>query len=219
MSTRERPVDRGRRLASQDRNRLGQEIRRARLALGRSIEVIAYEARLSSSHASRIERGDSEGVPLDSIYRLAAAVGLDVRVRAYPGPDPALDTPQQRLIGRLQARLPGRLTIRMEVPLPNPGDQRAWDAMIDGFDGGRLLPLDADSRLVDVQAQHRRLNLKLRDGGLEAVLWLFSDTHRNRAALDAAAAYLAADFPVSARAALKALSAGRHPGGSAVILL
>jgi hypothetical protein len=72
---------------------------------------------------------------------------------------------------------------------------------------------------VDVQAQHRRLNLKLRDSGFDAVLWLVARTRHNRDVLDAAAASLNADFPVSARRALAALEAGRHPGGSAIVLI
>jgi transcriptional regulator with XRE-family HTH domain len=217
MSTRERPIDRGRRLAAQDRIRIGREIRAARLALGRSVDSVGRHAGISSSHVSRIELGDSQGVPLESFVRLGASVALDVRLRAYPGADVALDAGQLRLIGRLRKRLPAHVQVVTEVPLPIEADQRAWDAVLRGLDGGPDLPIDADTRLVDVQAQARRITLKLRDSGIGHVVWLLADSVHNRAIVRAAS--LPADFPVSPRAALAALAAGRHPGGSAVILL
>ena len=176
---------------------------------------------MSSSQGSRIERGAHPAASHDQIARLGGVVGIDVRLRSYPGPAPALDSPQLGLIARLVRRLPPTLTVPTEVPLPGPGDQRAWDGVIVGLDGGPAtrLPFDAETRLVDVQAQHRRLKLKLRDSGFDAVLWLVARTRHNREVIEAAAASLAADFPVSARQALAALAAGRHPGGSAIVLL
>jgi hypothetical protein len=91
--------------------------------------------------------------------------------------------------------------------------------MLLGLTDGPALPVDADTRIVDIQAQTRRLSLKARDTDLDAVIWLLADTAHNRAAVRSAAAILHATFPVSARRALTALGAGRHPGGSAVILL
>jgi hypothetical protein len=176
---------------------------------------------MSSSQGSRIERGEHPAASHDQIARLGGVVGVDIRLRSYPGPDPTLDSPQLALVGRLVGRLPPAIVVATEVPLPDPGDQRAWDGVIVGLDGGPAtrLPFDAETRLVDVQAQHRRLNLKLRDSGFDAVLWLVARTRHNRDVLDAAAASLNADFPVSARRALAALDAGRHPGGSAIVLI
>jgi hypothetical protein len=64
-----------------------------------------------------------------------------------------------------------------------------------------------------------RVNLKQRDGELDHVILLIADTRANRAALLAAATELADAFPVPARDALKALAAGRAPGGNALIIL
>jgi hypothetical protein len=85
--------------------------------------------------------------------------------------------------------------------------------------GGATLPVEADTRLLDVQGQSRRIALKRRDAGVDAVLWVIRASSSNRQAMELAAPALSVDFPVSARAALAALAAGRHPGGSAVILL
>lgn len=219
MATRERPSDRAARRWALDRARIGIELRTARSVMGQSIEATGAACGLSASLISRIERGVHVHASTDSIIRLGAAVGLDVRLRAYPGPDPALDVGQLRLLGRLAARLPRSVRLRTEVPIPIAGDQRAWDGLVTGFSDGPDLPLEADTRMVDVQAQTRRIALKRRDAGIDHVVWLLADTDRNRAAVAAARAILLAEFPVTPRTALAALAQGRHPGGSAVILL
>ena len=220
MATRERPVDRGRRIAAVDRTRIGNELRVARHILGRSIAAVASSSGMSASQVGRIERAALGTVGVEQLARLGAAVGLDVRVRAYPGPDPVLEAAQIALLGRVKQRLHPALAFRTEVPLPIAGDQRAWDAMIDKLTGiSPVLPVEAESRLVDGQAQIRRIMLKLRDSGLDHVLLAVADTHHNRDALAAAATTILADFPIPPRRALAALAAGEHPGGSAVVLL
>ena len=220
MSTRERPLDRGHRLATADRIRIGNELRVARHVLGRSLESVGAEARLSGQHVGRIERGTVGAVSVDQLARVGAIVGLDVRIRAYPGPAAVIDAAQVALLGRLRPRLADHLGFRIEVPLPVPGDQRAWDAMIDRLLGlADRLPVEAESRLVDVQAQVRRIMLKVRDGGLEHVLVIVSDTRRNREAISGVSSSLLGDFPIPPRRALAALAAGKHPGGSSIVLL
>ena len=220
MSTRERPIDRGRRLATADRLRIGHDLRVARQIRGLSVHVIGVAAGMSGAHVGRIERGVVPTVSLDQLARLGAVVGLDIRVRAYPGPVRVRDAAQVALLGRLRARLPHGIGFRTEVPLPIPGDQRAWDASIDHLRGvAALLPVEAESRLIDGQAQIRRIMLKLRDSGLEHVLVVVADTRRNREALAIAGTTLVTAFPVPPRRALAALSTGQHPCGSAIVLL
>ena len=172
---------------------------------------------MSASQAGRIERGALRSVSVDQLARLGATVGLDVRVRAYPGPDPALDTAQLRLLARFRARLHPDLVLRTEVPLPIVGDQRAFDATIGLFAGRGVVAVEAISRLGDVQAEHRRIHVKLRDADVESVIVVVADTRHNRSVLDTAGSFLAADYPVPARDALRALAEGRHPGGSAIV--
>ena len=108
-------------------------------------------------------------------------------------------------------------TTSTEVPLPNPGDRRAWDAMI------RLaqvrVGVEAETRARDAQELQRRLALKRRDGGVEHLILLLADTRHNRAFLRAAGESLRADFPLSGRAVLDRLAAAQDPGGSAIVLL
>jgi hypothetical protein len=184
------------------------------------MDSVAVSSGMSASQVGRIERGTLPSVSVDQLARVGAAVGLDVRVRSFPGPDPLLDAGQIAVLGRLRSRLHPDLGFRAEVPLPITGDQRAWDAMIDALRGiTPLLPVEAESRLIDGQAQIRRIMLKLRDSGLEHVLVVIADTRRNRDAVAAAASTILADFPVPQRRAMAALAAGEHPGGSALILL
>ena len=178
---------------------------------------------LSASQIGRIERARHEAVTAVQLSRIGAVVGLDVRIRAYPGPDPIRDAAQMALLSRFRERLHPSLTFRTEVPLPIENDPRAWDGIVGGFRGDderrRFIPTEAETRIHDIQAQFRRIELKVRDAGLEHVIVLIADTPANRAAIRAAIGVLADRFPISARRALTALGHGEHPRGSALIFL
>ena len=102
------------------------------------------------------------------------------------------------------------------MPLPIPGDRRAWDALIRGE--GWIMAVEAETVLDDLQAVERRITLKQRDGGVDHVIILVADTRRNQRAL-AAAPNAFPGFGREARAMLRALAAGRDPLGSCVVLL
>ncbi len=223
MSTSERAADRGRRTARADRLRAGTEIRDARVAAGLSLAAVGRSARLSASQVSRIERGLAPGVSVERLAVLGSIVGLDVRVRAYPGGDPIRDAGQQRVLDRLAARLPMGTVLRREVTLGIEGDLRAWDARIErlvGLDDASVgLEVEVETRIADGQALLRRLARKMRDAGIESVLVVVADTDGNRAAVAAMQILGGPMFPIGSRAALAALADGRHPGGSALIFL
>jgi hypothetical protein len=123
----------------------------------------------------------------------------------------------------LRRRIDPAIPVRAEVPLPIPGDLRAWDASIDGLldETGvpRDLPVEVETRFVDAQAQLRRIALKMRDGGVEHILLVLADTPSNRRAVAAVWAVIQARFPISGRSALAAIAAGRYPGGSALVFI
>jgi hypothetical protein len=177
----------------------------------------------SASQVSRIERGLSDDVSVAQVVRIGSVVGLDVRVRAYPGGDATRDAGQNRLLERLRHRLHPRVSVRLEVPLPRPGDRRAWDAWLGGLidDAGGIvdLPTEAETRITDLQAQVRRLTLKMRDGGEDAVLLVIADTPMNRRAIASAWASISGMFPVTPRKAMAALADGRYPGGSSLVFI
>jgi transcriptional regulator with XRE-family HTH domain len=210
-------------MARADLARIGAESRAARVSAGLSLAVVGDAVGLSRSQLSRIERSLAPSATVVQLVRIGAVVGLDVRVRAYPGADPLRDVAQIRLLDRFRRRLSANVTFRTEVPLPIVGDQRAWDGWIDGLSGHtgetRGLAVEAETRIADLQAQSRRLVLKMRDGGADDIVLIAADTRANRSAIAAAQNAVTELFPISARRALTALAAGVHPGGSALVLL
>ncbi|MGZ8501685.1 MAG: helix-turn-helix transcriptional regulator [Candidatus Limnocylindrales bacterium] len=217
MATRERSADRGNRLARRALLALGDEIREARLDAGLSQALVGSAASVSHATVGRIERGQQAGASLALLSRICAAVGLDLSLRAYPGADPIRDVAQVRLLARLRDRAGPGLAWRTEVPLPIPGDPRAWDATISAR--GVAMAVEAETRLRDVQAVDRRIARKRRDGQLDLVILLVADTAANRRALAAAREALRASFPLDGRVVLPALVAGRLPAESGIVLL
>ena len=176
---------------------------------------------MSYTQVGRIERAAHPNVSATQLARIGAVVGLDVRVRTFPGPTRLRDSGQLALLDRLRACLHPELQLRTEVPLPIEGDQRAWDGMIRGLLGppATFLPAEAETRIHDVQAQTRRIMLKCRDAGIHHVLLVVAGTRTNRNAIRTAQATVDELFPVPESVALAALAAGAHPGGSALVFL
>ena len=217
---RERAADRGSRQARRDLALIGTELRTARLMAGKTLAEIGRSVGMSYSQIGRIERAALPSVSVGQLARIGAVVGLDVRVRAFPGPVPLRDAGQLDLLERVRVRLGPSLTMRTEVPLPIEGDLRAWDAVIAGFDPpDDLLHAEVETRLYDAQGQLRRIALKARDAGVSTVLLVIGDTPRNRAAVREAGASITDTYALAARSTLSALAAGRHPGGSALVFL
>jgi hypothetical protein len=163
-----------------------------------------------------MERGEAPGVSYETLALTGSLLGLDVPLRTFPSGEPIRDAAQLALLARFRVRLPPTMRWRTEVPLAIPGDRRAWDAVIDG--GAWRVPVDAESRLRDVQACSRRVALKRRDDRTEIIILLVADTRHNRHVLRLAAADLAGEFPVKGATALAALAAGEQPTGSAIVL-
>jgi transcriptional regulator with XRE-family HTH domain len=223
MPAKERAADRSVRIARRDLGVIGSDFRTGRIGAGLTLEDVGRAVGLSASQVGRIERSRHGAVTAVQLARIGAVVGFDVRIRAYPGPDPIRDAAQTALLARFRERLHPRLTFRTEVPLPIGTDLRAWDGVIGGLRGTddqpRILPTEAETRINDVQAQFRRIELKARDAAMEHVIVVILDTATNRAGIRAATAVLADRFTISARQALAALGRGEHPGGSALIFL
>lgn len=194
---------------------LGRDLRIARLEADLSLREIASATGISAPQESRIERGVMRTVTIEQVARMAAAVGLDLSARLHPAGDPIRDAAHAALVERLRARLHPSLTLLTEVPLPIPGDRRAWDAVIRGT--AWQIPAEAETRPRDMQALDRRLALKLRDGGFESVLLVLLDSAANRRLVRSGA--IPPRFSLDGRSALARLAEGREPGESAVVLL
>jgi transcriptional regulator with XRE-family HTH domain len=217
MAGHEKRDERARRTALALLTTVGQEVRRARLNHDLSQTSAGRSVGMSPSAWSRLERGVATNVPLLDLARAAAVVGLDLHVRAHPGGRPVRDQAHLELLERLRVRLAPGVRWRTEAPLPNPGDRRAWDALI-------LVPpvrigVEAETRARDSQDLQRRLTLKRRDGGVDHLILLLADTRHNRHFLRVAGVGFMAEFPMAGTTALQRPAATEDPGGSAIILL
>jgi hypothetical protein len=135
----------------------------------------------------------------------------------YPAGTTLRDAGQIRLLGRLHDRLHATWRWGTEVPLPRPGDLRAWDGFL--WRPGLRIGVEAESRLRDAQATARRLAVKQRDGGVDHVILLLAETRANSAALQAGREALRPSLPLDTRRILRALARGEDPGASGIVVL
>ncbi len=217
MSVRERPADRGRRVARLAIARVFEEARLARIAAGLSQRDVGRAIGRSHTWVGGVEGGRSTGVGFEDLGALLASVGLEPRLSVVPGPDAHRDAAHASLLERTRSLIHESWAWRLEVPLPNPGDSRAWDALARGDDV--RIGFEAETGPRDGQALQRRLALKRRDGGVDHVILVLSDTQRNRHFLRDYAAALRIDFPLTHRAVAASLRVGRDPGGSGILVL
>jgi hypothetical protein len=145
-------------------------------------------------------------------------VGLDLSVRAYPGARPIRDIAHVALLQRLQERLHQNLHLRCEVPLAIDGDKRAWDAMIESRDAGRVA-VEAETRITDFQALARRIALKQRDDAMDRVILLVAASRTNRDAVRAAEPLISESFALDTRITLTELGDGHLPSRSSLVFL
>jgi transcriptional regulator with XRE-family HTH domain len=208
---------RGRRQARRVAREFGQELLAARKQSGVSQETAARAAGMSRAQFGRIERAEIRGLTFDQASRAAAAVGLRLVVKTYPDGDPARDAAHLALAERFRRRLPPHATWRTEVPIPMPGDQRAWDGV--ATVNRRRAGCELETRLHDLQAQQRRLTLKERDGNVDVLLLVVSDTTANRSFLDQHREQLRGLLPLDSRQVLDAFRRGELPERSGIVIV
>lgn len=121
------------------------------------------------------------------------------------------------MIARFVAVIGSAWRVAREVPLPNPGDARAWDLVL--RIGGFIVGVEIETRVRDIQALARRMHIRQRDGGTTAVLMVLAATAHNRRMLPQLLEALGREFATSPRVLLRALREGRPLPGSGVILL
>jgi transcriptional regulator with XRE-family HTH domain len=199
------------------RQTVGSEIRNARLSSGLSLRDAGAIAGMSHAQFARVERGQLPTVSVDQLARACAAVGLRLVVRAEVGAGPAIDAGQLAMLERLRRLLPELPPLATEVPFPNQGDPRAWDAMV-RLEGQRVA-FEAEARLRDAQALDRRCQTKLRDGAVDVLILLVNDTAHNREFLAAHREALRSTFPLDGRRVLRALRAGKVPEQNGLLMI
>jgi transcriptional regulator with XRE-family HTH domain len=217
MSTKQRANDRGVRQAKHLVRVLGDELRHGRSQSGLSQASLGRAVGVSGQHVSRIERGDVQGAAVALYARLFAVLGMRLTARPYPDGDPLRDTASARLLQRLQGHLHPTVAMRTEVRLKRDGDLRAWDAQLDT--AASTCKVEAETVLYDLQAQVRRLTLKMDDDGVDVVILLVAGTHRNRRVLREFRDLLRNQFPLDTRDVMEPLRAGRLPDQSGIVVL
>jgi transcriptional regulator with XRE-family HTH domain len=217
MASIERLIDRANQRADTAIRAAGREIRIARRDRNLSLDRAGAAAGLAASTVSRIERGLAPEVSVLRLTQLSEVVGLELSLRLFTGGSPIRDDVHASLLARCRDRVHPTLRWSIEVPLPNPGDDRAWDAMVAGPDW--RYGVEAETAPRDVQALSRRLALKLRDGGVDGILLVLPPTRRVREFLAASHEMLDAAFPIPGATALARLKDGLDPGGSSIILI
>lgn len=217
MGSRERAIDIGAARARDILARLMAEARAARLAAGLGQHDVAAALGISRSQYSRLERGLSPDISINRAARLFAVLGHELSVRTFPAGDPIRDVAHTALLERLRVLCHRSFRWRTEVPLPIPGDLRAWDAT--AVCPTCRIGVEAETRLRDIQALDRRLALKERDGDMDRLVLLVLDSRSNREVLRAHGNIFAVRFPVPGARAMELLGAGVDPGGNALVLL
>jgi transcriptional regulator with XRE-family HTH domain len=218
MATRQRPGDLGADDARGIALAAGRDIRTVRRRLAMSLDAAGRRAGMSGSQFGRIERGVIGRPTLDHLCRASRAVGLKPWFTQYPSGPPVRDAAQLALLARFETLLASPLRLRREVPLPVTGDQRAWDGRITG--GGLTASVEGESKLDDIQAVSRRIELKARDDPeAGAVILVVNRTAHNRRILAEHREALRGQFPLDDAAIARELRRGRVPRAGGIILL
>jgi transcriptional regulator with XRE-family HTH domain len=199
------------------RTEVGREIRESRVGGGLGLRAAAAAVGMSHTKFGRIERAELPNVSVEDLCLACAAVGLRYSGRAFPNGDPVRDRAQLAVLARFRALIPPSVSVRSEVPLPVERDPRAWDLVLG------LVPdpaaAEAESRLRDIQAIQRRVELKQRDGRMACVILVVNDTRSNRGVLRLHRDDLATTFPLRSGAVLAAIRAGRTPAANGIVVL
>jgi transcriptional regulator with XRE-family HTH domain len=196
---------------------VGRELRVARITSGLTQAQVGLAIGRSASWVSRVERGRNRSVALQDHVRHGAAVGLKLYIKSYPGGRRPLDAGQLALLTSFNARLHPSWRRQLEVVMPTRGDLRAADELI-RIDSVSCA-VEAVTRFADVQSQSRTGLAKQRDIGADRLILVVKGSHANRRVLNAAGPIIADYFPIPGRDALRALAAGRDPGGDSLVVI
>lgn len=201
-------------------NRTVSELRVRRENLGISQPRLAGVLGYSQARLWRLEteRVDATVVQLSE---MASILGLELAVNLYELGDPIRDKGQQAL-GRRFDVIPAPVwQMTAETLLPNPGDRRSWDRLLrlTNSPTRHLVGADLESRIRDIQALVRRTRERERDGGVDAILLVLSDSATNRSLVRQLRDALGPDYQTSPRAVLAALRQGKQLPGSGVVLV
>ena len=197
------------------------ELREARIAAGVSQQSMAGHMGCSQPTYWRIEEKPTDRLSVVRLSEIASLLGLELAVSLYPAGDPIRDKGQQALGKRFSTILSPRWQVTSETLLPVPGDRRAWDKLLrlTTADSRHLVGVDLETRIRDIQALVRRTRERERDGGVDEILIVLSDSATNRRLVTELREALGPEYSSSPRMLMKALREGSALPGSGVVLL
>lgn len=203
---------------------LGQEARASRRRRRRTQASVAEAVGISRSRYAELERGDGAMAPLDSWIRVGLALGRPVAVTMTRDPGPPAPEDAGHLVAQewviARSRRHGR-TADFELPVrEGPASPVADVAVRD--DAARVIEIvEIWNRLSDLGAATRSADRKLGEAAVLGALaggdarpyrvslcWLLIDSAANRALVAGYPAVLAARFPGSSLALVRALRSG-----------
>lgn len=217
MPSRHSRITEARRSADRDLRAVLVDARLAREQAGLTQRQVATAVGWSRDSVTNLEAYRVQHLRFGQLAAYASAVGLRLRVTAYPDGPSLRDVAQLAVTRRLLSRVSDRWRRRLEVPIPIPGDRRATDLVL-GVAAGSV-SVEVVTRLRDAQAQLRAALLKSRDARTDCLVVALAATHSNRAALAAVRDLVRDDFPLDTRPVLAALEAGRLPAGNGIVLV
>jgi transcriptional regulator with XRE-family HTH domain len=219
MPTRETRLLRGRRRGRELVRRRIAELRQLRLSLGVGQTQMAGALSCSVSQLWRLEAGDVGAVTVTRLAEMASVLGHEISLGLHPIGDPIRDKGQQALAHRFDALLSEAWQSTSEVLLPLTGDRRAWDKLLRLAGNDYRVGVDLETRIRDIQELTRRTRLRERDGGVDAIPIVLSDSSTNRRLVDELRVTLGRDYTTSPRSILAGLRGGRRLAGSGVVVI
>lgn len=188
---------------------------------GISQRALAQQLGISQAQLWRIEERQIADVSLRRLCEMASLLGLEPALTLHPLGDPIRDKGQQALGRRFDGLLAAAWSVTSEALLPLPGDLRSWDRLLRliGARERHLVGVDLESRVRDVQDLVRRSRLRERDGGVDAILIVLSDSATNRSLVDQLSEALGPAYATPSRAIRAALRMGHPLPGSGVLLV
>jgi len=197
------------------------EWRELRLAAGLSQRAVAQAAGISRAAYARIEQGRIADLGLIKAASVTSILGGDLTARIYPAGPPLRDAAHLALLADLDRRLGAVWRITNESPIASngdarPRDRRAWDRLLEG---PVSIGIEAETRLRDLQALERAMQLKMRDSGVRRMALVVRGSSRNRTVVREHTAALRSTFPLGTLEMLRALREGRDPGANGLLLI
>ena len=218
MATKETRLIRGRRRGATLNARILRELLDARVLLGISQRTLAQELGCSQANLWRMEANKSE-VTITRLSEMASLLGLELSMGLHELGDPLRDKGQQVVGKRFEGLLSTNWFVTSEALLPSGICAHGTSCSLKPTRARRHSWADLESRIRDIQALVRRTRLRERDGGVDRILMVCSDSATNRRLVAQLREALGPEYATTPRAILRALRDGTELPGSGVILV